>query len=1061
MDARSRLHVYITDASRNPLKDVKLRVEGTQDVDIGRDDETGAFVVSGAAPGAIVRLIAERSRDRTDALAVRVRTGEQQVILGLPEDGEQTYRRGDSRLAFRPDPDRYMVFVNGNGAAKSAAAVLDRLGLKAEQLGQRGAVPRGDNGDDADEATFLVRGGPEEAEKAVEGLRRRKLDVRLARPIRHRDEEQPQGLTSEIVVSFQGDVTPEEAARIAAQYGLQLEREVHHIGNGYLLSRKGMPEYDVLDVAAALADDERVLFAEPNLVVMLENDQYTPNDTLWGQLAHLVLINADDAWDRLDNVAVALRGGAPTICVGVVDFEGVSPNHPDLTANLTDGTSKLQASVNFAPNPIVAQTAAGLAGDHGTQCAGSAVAAFDNNRGITGVAPNCRLLGARPRSATDEVRLADLYMWIAGFANGSTDAGFPALPAQPADVISSSFGVTGAALSATMRSLFDHLTTFGRGGRGVVVCWSLGNSGYGDFTTPTGGRFRAWPTYEKCIAVGSSLNTNPTNPTTSAHADPAGAMTAIATQVDRRSLFSPFGPTALRKPDLVAPSHTSYSTATGNPAVDPIMSSVRVGLGAVDGCPGAAVCNDYGATFGGTSHSTPTVAGAVALILSARSDLSWIAVRDVLRRTCARIDAANANAIGLWQDLNGDGAIDYSRWYGAGRLDVDAAVAAVLDPALTLADVYVRENLTDIGDVPSPGWHAHSPDIWARPTDDPIPVLAWSAAAPHLNPVRNQPNFVYCRLRNRGTGPASTVYVRASITHFPGLEFRYPQEFRPTINVGAPVPNPITAFGTYPIGEVRVDNLAAGADTIVKMTWPTALIPPKQVQVGAVMVNWHPCLLLEVSPHDGPAPASSVIAVRGDNNLAQRNITIADAGSDAWFGIVVGSFDDSGVRSLVVDARRTEGELEVLVHIGDEEVAALLDRGLNSAFVPKEEDDARGTESPVWVVVRDRTRLLVRGGDESSLEIIAAPGTELRLAGHSALTSGQGSGQPRTFSDDSDGVHAAVVTGLPGILEIPLPLKPARFASLAVGTRGDWRGELRLTQRRGDTLLSSGYTIER
>jgi hypothetical protein len=1071
-EALSRMQVFITDGSLEPVSDAELNVTGTGDINIGRDEETGAFTVTGAVSGTTLQLHAVGADKQPLVLDVEVRSGDQQVVLGLPADGELTYRRGDSRLAFRPDRDHHLVYVNGKGAASITDTVMKELGLRTERLSPprtdrkgRGADTRGVADSDADETTHLVTSGPDDVSRAAQTLRSRRLDVRLARPISHRDGQQPYGLTNEIVASFQGDVAPDEAARIAAEHGLRIERKVHHAGNGFLLSRKGEPDYDILETASALANDPRVLWAEPNLVVMLENDQYTPNDFLYGQLPHLRVINADDAWDRLDNVAVALRGGSPAICIGVVDTTGVAPNHPDLTANLTNGTSKLQTSINFVPNPIVAQTVAGLGGDHGTQCAGSATGAFDNSRGIAGVAPNCRLLGARPRNATDEVRLADVYMWMAGFANGSTDPGFPALPAQPAHVISSSFGVTGAALSTTIRTLFDHLTTFGRAGRGVVLCWSLGNSGYGDFTNPTGGRFRAWPTYEKCIAVGSSLNTSPTNPTTSVHADPTGITTGIATQVDRRALYSPFGPTALRKPDLVSPSHTSYSTAAGNPLVDPIMSSVRVGVGAVDGCAGTATCNDYDTTFGGTSHSTPTVAGAVALILSARSDLSWVAVRDVLRRTCARIDAANLDAIGQWQDLDGDGAVEYSRWYGAGRLDVDAAVAAVLDPALTLPDVYVRENLADIGDVPSPGWHAHSPDVWVRPTDDPIPALAWTDPAPHANPVRNQPNFVYGRLRNRGTAAAPVVYVRASITHFPGFEFRYPQEFQPTTNVGAAIPNPITAFGTYLIGEVRVNDLAAGADTIIKMTWPTQLIPPKQVQVGTLMVDWHPCLLLEVSPHDGPAVAPGVIAVRGDNNIAQRNLHIADVDSDAWAGIVIGSFDKVGIRSLVIDTRQIEGECEVILHIADEEAGALLRRGLESAFMVRPDDcSERRPKQPISVLLHERTRLLIRGTEgEPTLEVLAAPGTELRLADNARLMTGTG-GQvdaPKVYSDTADGVVAAVIAELSGVLEIPLPLGAARFAPLAVKTRGDWRGELRITQRRGDTLLSTGYTIQR
>ncbi len=759
---------------------------------------------------------------------------------------------------------------------------------------------------------------------------------------------------------------------------------------------------------------------------------------------------------------MALRGGSPNITIAVLDPHGVTPNHPDLTGNLTDGTAKLVATIDFRANPIVAQTVAGLAGDHGTQCAGSATAIMDDNRGLPGVAPNCHLLGGQNFSNSDELRLADAYLWFAGFANGSTDPGFPALPARTADVISSSFGVTGAVLSTTMRTCFDHLTTFGRGGRGIVVLFSLGNSGYGDFTNAAGTRFRAWPTYEKCIAVGSSLNANPTNPTVSAHADPAGNMAGIATQVDRRALYSPFGATALRKPDLVSPSHTSYNTTAGNPPIDPVMSDVRVGTGAFDGCPGAATCNDYDTTFGGTSHSTPTVAGAVALMLSARPELSWVQVREILRRSCARIDNANADPTGQWQDLDGDGAIDYSRWYGSGRLDVDAAVALVLDPALTFGDAYVRENLDDVGDVPSPGWHAESPDIWVRQNDEPIPALAWTAAPPHENAVRGTDNFVFCRVRNRGTAVVPTVYLRASITHYPGFEFRYPQEWRPSTNVGDPIPNPLVP-GTYIIGEQRIDNLGVGADTIVKITWPAALIPPEEVPVGAVMVRWHPCLLLEASPHDGPAPAGSVIAVRADNNLAQRNITIGDPGDgDSWFGAVAGSLDRSGIRSILIDGRRLDGDIVVLLHVADrdKEVRAGLARGAKQAFVPKEEVRFPGRLSDLNVILRDRTRIHVGGaGGLGGIEIHATPGTELRFPPGGLAPVGGAASRPVAGADTVDGVPVVLVRGLPGILEIPLAVPGGRLFPLAIGTRGEWKGELRVTQRRGDGTTSPGYTL--
>lgn len=55
-----------------------------------------------------------------------------------------------------------------------------------------------------------------------------------------------------------------------------------------------------------------------------------------------------------------------------------------------------------------------------------------------------------------------------------------------------------------------------------------------------------------------------------------------------------------------------------------------------------------------------------------------------------------------------------------------------------------------------------------------------------------------------------------------------------------------------------------------------------------------PLLLLEPSPHDGPAPAAGVIAVRADNNLAERNIHIGGGDSDAGVGMIARTFDKVG-----------------------------------------------------------------------------------------------------------------------------------------------------------------------
>lgn len=259
--------------------------------------------------------------------------------------------------------------------------------------------------------------------------------------------------------------------------------------------------------------------------------------------------------------------------------------------------------------------------------------------------------------------MADAFLWAAGIDNGNTSPGFPALPAQPADVISNSWGVSNAALGTVLQNAFDRLTDDGRNGRGCIVTFSTGNLGYVQFSN-----VRRFAAYERNLAVGASINSNPTSPVNSSQPDPNGNMNNLVATVDTRAFYSPFGP----EMDVVAPSHTCYDNNSN--LVDPTTTAVRVGNGALDGCVAPATCLDYASNFGGTSHASPTIAGTAALVLSVFPILSWDEARAILRRTSVRIDAGQTNTVGQYVDNDGDGTAEFSQWYGYGRVNVAEAV---------------------------------------------------------------------------------------------------------------------------------------------------------------------------------------------------------------------------------------------------------------------------------------------------------------------------------------------------------------------------------------------------
>jgi subtilisin family serine protease len=73
----------------------------------------------------------------------------------------------------------------------------------------------------------------------------------------------------------------------------------------------------------------------------------------------------------------------------------------------------------------------------------------------------------------------------------------------------------------------------------------------------------------------------------------------------------------------------------------------------------------YTNSFGGTSSAAPGVAGVAALILAAAPGLRHDEVKDLIRRACDRIDAANGRY---------DARTGHSPLYGYGRVNAHTAV---------------------------------------------------------------------------------------------------------------------------------------------------------------------------------------------------------------------------------------------------------------------------------------------------------------------------------------------------------------------------------------------------
>ncbi len=149
-----------------------------------------------------------------------------------------------------------------------------------------------------------------------------------------------------------------------------------------------------------------------------------------------------------------------------------------------------------------------------------------------------------------------------------------------------------------------------------------------------------------------------------------------------------------------------------------------------------------------------------------------------------------------------------------------------------LTDVFIRDNDSDDGRIPSsrPWWL--SPDIWVRHAQD--------GGEQHENPQAGQRNFIYARVTNRGATRVRDIDVAFYFGN-PSLGLSWPDNWTPLE------------------ATARIDSLAPGQTTVVSIPWD---IPN---------ISGHFCLLVRISADDDPIRLNDTA---WDNNIGQRNLHI-------------------------------------------------------------------------------------------------------------------------------------------------------------------------------------------
>lgn len=346
-----------------------------------------------------------------------------------------------------------------------------------------------------------------------------------------------------------------------------------------------------LDIVNRLMSSNLVVYAEPDFIRFTDApaanttvDNYSPQQWAIKNTFTGFDVNALLAW-RISK--------GKDIKVAVID-EGVDLNHPDLKANLLPGYDTTNwgspgQNGDAAPND-----------SHGTACAG-VIAAVENNIGMTGIAPQCKVIPVRIATGDTIDGKKKWKSTSSSTANGIIKA----YKDGAADVLSCSFGQTPpGAVSATVKDAIASATTKGRNGRGSIVVFSTGND--------TMSRVNPYCLLDEVISAGA-INLNGSRPD-----------------------FSNYG-NGLK---VVAPGSSIYTTD-------------------ISGITGSS-SGDY-CYFGGTSASCPYVAGIAALLLSVKPDALASSVASWIYTSCRKLPAYQYSVRdnnGTWNNETGYGLVD-------------------------------------------------------------------------------------------------------------------------------------------------------------------------------------------------------------------------------------------------------------------------------------------------------------------------------------------------------------------------------------------------------------------
>jgi subtilisin family serine protease len=432
---------------------------------------------------------------------------------------------------------------------------------------------------------------------------------------------------------------------LAKEHSMQVLGRNEYLPLWFTLSCTKKTPFSPVDAANKFYETHLFECAEPEFLygdLQTSDDPYFPDQwglTNTGQYGGTsdVDIKAEQAW--------TITTGSPDIRVAVFDH-GFEMNHPDLVNNVYG--SGYDATTNTSP--------ARVRGNHGTACAGIIGAQQNNGAGISGVAPDSKLISISINLVITDTpqQLANGFNWA--WKNG-------------ADVISNSWG--GYAPSSIIEDAIDSTLIRGRNGKGTVVVFAAGNENNTNIRYPG--------------------NSNPDILVVGA-ASPCGERKNPSSCDTETSWGSCYG-TQL---DVVAPGvlipTTDRQGINGYNPYQPLHTDAG----------GTILTSDYSnldytVWFDGTSAACPHVAGVAALVLSVNPDLTQTQVQQIIESTTQKV----RTDLYTYSTTSGHPNGTWNNEMGYGLVDVYAAVQAASCEPLYFTNQTVTTNttVTSCGDI--------------------------------------------------------------------------------------------------------------------------------------------------------------------------------------------------------------------------------------------------------------------------------------------------------------------------------------------------------------------------